>query len=160
MNPTTLRIGFVSTRLAGQDGVSLETFKWADVLEQLGHDCFYFAGECDRPPDRSMVVPEAHFHHPEVARLNHDLFDRLHRDAETIRTLRKLSDLLEDKLKAFIERFEIDLLVAENVLSLPMNLPLASALTLRIAETSSPLASYGLEGTTTLKPGVLRNNAS
>ena len=26
-------IGFISTRLAGTDGVSLETAKWADVFE-------------------------------------------------------------------------------------------------------------------------------
>ena len=44
------RIGFISTRFAGTDGVSLETSKWATVLERLGHECFYFAGQCDRPP--------------------------------------------------------------------------------------------------------------
>ncbi|MDX1564879.1 MAG: glycosyltransferase family 4 protein [Phycisphaeraceae bacterium] len=142
MNRPSLRIGFVSTRLAGHDGVSLEAFKWADVLEQLGHDCFYFSGECDRPADRSMVVSEAHFQHTQVRRLNHDLFDRLHRDADTIRTLRKLSDHLQEKLKTFIERFGINLLIAENVLSLPMNLPLASALTLLIAETGLPTVGH------------------
>ena len=53
------RIGFVSTRFAGTDGVSLETAKWAEVLEGLGHTCFYFAGELDRPQERSRLVPEA-----------------------------------------------------------------------------------------------------
>ena len=32
-----LHIGFVSTRFSGTDGVSLETEKWADVLENMGH---------------------------------------------------------------------------------------------------------------------------
>ena len=32
------RIGFVATRLAGTDGVSLETFKLAHVLERMGHE--------------------------------------------------------------------------------------------------------------------------
>ena len=40
-----LNIGFVSTRFAGIDGVSLESSKWAEVLEDLGHLCFWFAGE-------------------------------------------------------------------------------------------------------------------
>lgn len=44
-------IGFISTRIAGTDGVSLETEKWAEVLEDLGHTCFYFAGEFDRPQE-------------------------------------------------------------------------------------------------------------
>ena len=30
------RIGFISFRLAGTDGVSLETAKWAEVLEEQG----------------------------------------------------------------------------------------------------------------------------
>src|SRR3990172_7896625 len=61
---THRRIGFVSTRFAGTDGVSLETEKWAAVLERLSHTCFYFAGQCDRPAERSRVVPAASFEHP------------------------------------------------------------------------------------------------
>jgi hypothetical protein len=37
-------IGFVSTRFAGNDGVSLEAAKWAEVLEASGHRCYWFAG--------------------------------------------------------------------------------------------------------------------
>ena len=37
--------GIVSTRLAGTDGVSLEAEKWANVFEEEGFTCFYFAGE-------------------------------------------------------------------------------------------------------------------
>jgi len=53
-------IGFVSTRLSGTGGVSLETAKWAEVLEEMGYTCFYFAGELDRPQDRSVFSPKAH----------------------------------------------------------------------------------------------------
>jgi hypothetical protein len=48
MAHSPLRIGFVSTRIAGTDGVSLEIQKWDDVLSGLGHECFYFAGLSDR----------------------------------------------------------------------------------------------------------------
>ena len=64
MTPSSHNIGFISTRFAGTDGVSLETAKWAVVLERLGHTCFYFAGECDRNVDRSFVIPEAFYRHP------------------------------------------------------------------------------------------------
>ena len=47
-----LNIGFISTRLYGVDGVSLETDKWAEVLESAGHHCFYFAGKLDHPPEK------------------------------------------------------------------------------------------------------------
>jgi len=54
-------VGFVSTRFAGTDGVSLESSKWADVFTKNGYACFWFAGQLDREPDRSFQVPEAHF---------------------------------------------------------------------------------------------------
>ena len=42
-----MRIGFLSTRLAGTDGVSLETRKWAKVTQRLGHQVFFCAGQLD-----------------------------------------------------------------------------------------------------------------
>ena len=36
MNTTPSRIGFVSTRFSGTDGVSLETEKWAAAFQQVG----------------------------------------------------------------------------------------------------------------------------
>jgi len=64
------RIGFISTRFAGTDGVSLETSKWASVIERMGHQCFYFCGECDRPLEISYVVPEAFYRHPSIDAIN------------------------------------------------------------------------------------------
>ena len=64
------RIGIVSTRLSGTDGVSLEAAKWEAVLERLGYDCFYLAGQLDRPPERSRLVPEAFYRHPDIDAIN------------------------------------------------------------------------------------------
>ena len=49
-------IGFVSTRFAGTDGVSLEAAKWAEVLDEAGHRCFWFAGELDKPAEISRGI--------------------------------------------------------------------------------------------------------
>lgn len=62
-------IGFVSTRFIGIDGVSLEAEKWSTVLEALGHSCYYFSGQSDRPATRNYIVPEAHFKHADVERV-------------------------------------------------------------------------------------------
>ena len=67
---TLKNIGFVSTRLAGTDGVSLEAEKWAKILESISMNCFYFAGELDRPSNCSYLAPEAHFTHPEIDEIN------------------------------------------------------------------------------------------
>jgi glycosyltransferase involved in cell wall biosynthesis len=136
------RIGFISTRLAGTDGVTLETQKWANILTNLGHKCFYFAGECDTPSEISITVPEAHFNHPEISALNEDLFDNYTRSSETSGKIQSLRYLLKRRLYDFINKFDIELLIIENALSIPMNIPLGLALTELIAETSIPTIGH------------------
>lgn len=65
------RIGFISTRFAGSDGVSLESAKWAAVLHGYNHSIFWYAGRLDRPAEASMCVPEAFFAHPENEWIDH-----------------------------------------------------------------------------------------
>lgn len=137
-----MRVGFISTRLAGTDGVSLETRKWAEVLTGLGHACFCFAGESDWPEDRRRVVPEAHFQHPEVKSLNALLFGDDVRTPERSRKVQQLKEQLKGHLRRFVRDFELDLLIAENALAIPMNVPLGLALTELIAETGLPTIAH------------------
>jgi glycosyltransferase involved in cell wall biosynthesis len=136
------RIGFISTRLAGTDGVSLETRKWSNILTGLGHECFYFAGESEWPEERSYVVPEAHFNHPEIQALNVDLFDDYMRSPQTSQRIQALQWHLKAHLYEFIRTFDLRLLIAENALSIPMNIPLGLALTELIAETHFPTIGH------------------
>lgn len=129
-------IGFISTRIAGTDGVSLEIQKWADVMEALGLTCFYFAGELDRPDDRSYFAPEAHFTHPEIAEINKKCIGVTSRDRATTQKIHELKGTLKDHLYAFVEKFDIHLIVPENALTIPMNIPLGIAITEFIAETN------------------------
>ena len=135
MATPSCRIGIVSTRLAGTDGVSLEVVKWVSVLERMGHTCFFFAGECEWPASRSYVVPEAHFDFPEVLKVTSDLFDRHNRDPQTSKTVERLKNHLKEHLHKFVRDFGLRLLIVENALSIPMNIPLGLALTEMIAET-------------------------
>ncbi len=128
--------GIVSTRLAGTDGVSLEAAKWANVFEEEGFTCFYFAGELDRPPERSHLAPEAHFNHPKVQEIQEVSFGVTRRDRSLSQKVHELSHVLKDHLYAFIEKFDIGLLLVENALTIPMNIPLGTALTELIAETN------------------------
>jgi glycosyltransferase involved in cell wall biosynthesis len=137
-----MHIGFVSTRLAGTDGVSLEARKWADMLSSLGHRCFCFAGEVDWPPERSHVVPEAHFKHPEVRALSESLFGHRVRSSETSQAVQALKEHLKSHLYRFADSFAPDLLVVENALAIPMNVPLGLALTEFIAETETPTIGH------------------
>ena len=167
MTPSSHNIGFISTRFAGTDGVSLETAKWAAVLERLGHKCFYFAGECDREPNQSHVVPEAFYRHPEIDKLNQQAYSgswevtkearaehpemaHLHKDFFSIyvrppamtRRVNELKDYFKDHLYEFARRFELEILIVENALTIPLNLPLGLAITEFIAETGYPVIAH------------------
>jgi hypothetical protein len=122
------RIGFVATRIAGTDGVSLEIGKWAEVLERMGHTCFYIAGMSDRDPERLHIVPEAHFKHPAIEEINRECFGRQLRDLEVSRRIHETTWQIKQQLHTAIKNFRLDVLIAENCLTIPMNIPLGQAL--------------------------------
>lgn len=159
------RIGIVSTRLSGTDGVSLEAAKWSAVLERLGYACFYLAGQLDRPPERSRLTPEAFFGHPDIEAINtvafagtwdvtraadaehptirrRDYFSPYVRPPTVTRRIHDLRAYLKGELYAFIHDFDLDLLLVENALAIPLNLPLGLALAELIAETGIPVIAH------------------
>src|SRR5260221_2847965 len=142
VNNKHYRLGFISTRLAGTDGVSLETAKWAHILTALGHECFCFAGVTDWSSERSYIVPEAHFLHAEILAITADLFGNNIRTQHTSQRVQVLKDHLKAHLDKFVSRFQPDILIAENVLSLPVNVPLGLALTEFIAERGIPVIAH------------------
>lgn len=127
---------FISTRIAGTDGVSLEIGKWANVLEREGFSCYYFAGELDRPPERSYQVPEAHFTHPDIREIFQKSFGITGRDRAVSKKIYQLAIKLKDHLYDFVEKHDIQLIIPENAVTIPMNIPLGIALTEFIAETN------------------------
>jgi glycosyltransferase involved in cell wall biosynthesis len=155
-------IGFISVRFAGTDGVSLETAKWAQILEEMGHTCFYFAGQCDRSAERSMVVPHAFYRHPDVDAINKiayqgnwsarphpeiaglfkDHFSIYTRPPSTTRKIQEMKDDLKQHLYDFVRRFELELLIIENASAIPIHLPLGLAITELIAETGFPTIAH------------------
>ena len=136
------RIGFVSTRFDGTDGVSLETRKWAHVLEGLGQSVYYFAGISDQPKEISFVVPEAHFLHADVQEIANISYRSSTRPPKITKRIHELRGYLKDQLYKFIKKFDIELLIAENALSIPMHIPLGLALTEVLAETGIPVIGH------------------
>jgi len=131
-------IGFISTRLAGTDGVTLETFKWAKVLEQEGYKCFYLAGELETRSSRSYVVKKAHFNHPSIKKIAQACFNAHIRNSETTKEIHHIKERLKARIYRFIEKFKIDILILENCLAIPINIPLGIAITEVISESGIP----------------------
>jgi glycosyltransferase involved in cell wall biosynthesis len=128
-------VGFISFRFAGTDGVSLETGKMADVLKRWGYRCVYMGGELDTPPEDSFLVEETHFKYPAIREIYDECFGQASRPPELTKRIHEYRELLKQKLYEFIRKFDVDILVPENSLTIPLNLPLGLAITEIIAET-------------------------
>ena len=135
-------IGFVSTRFAGTDGVTLESSKWSEVLEESGHSCFWFAGELDRVRNKCFLVHQAHFQDEENVWVNEHIFGKKGRDVSVTDVIHALRKFLKRKIYEYVQEFEIDLLIVENALTIPMNIPLGLALTEYISETRIPVIAH------------------
>lgn len=135
-------IGFISTRFAGTDGVTLEAYKWARVLEGEGHRCFWYAGRLETPPESSQCVPEAFFGHPENLWINERIWGKTARSPLVTRRIRETSDYLKETLYDFLRRFDIRIMVLENVLAIPMHVPLGLALSELMSETHIPAVGH------------------
>ncbi|MHC4400994.1 MAG: glycosyltransferase [Planctomycetota bacterium] len=136
------RVAFVSTRIAGTDGVSLEIDKWADVLERMGFECYYIAGESDRPDDHTFIIEEAHFNHPEILDISNRAFEGERRTPQLTDDVMKMDAVICDKLRRGVEELGVDALIVENALTIPMNLPLGMALVAEIQEHGLPCVAH------------------
>ncbi len=136
------RIGFVATRFAGTDGVSLESEKWAKVLSRYQHDSYWYAGKQDRDASVSMTVPEAFFGNPDIISINQQVFGTLKRSPELTRKIYDISHYLKETLHEFVNKFGIDIVIVQNALCIPMHIPLGIALTNFIAETGIPTIAH------------------
>jgi EAL domain-containing protein (putative c-di-GMP-specific phosphodiesterase class I) len=101
-----MNVGFVSTRLSGTDGVSLETDKWTQLLHQMGHQVFHCAGELDDDsPGGSEMVPEMHFRHPDAVWVYEHSFGVEEAHPLLHGKIEEMARFLEEKIEEFVRRF-------------------------------------------------------
>ena len=131
---TANRVAFVSTRIAGTDGVSLEIDKWATVLEEMGIECYYITGESDRPAERTALIEEAHFNHPAILDIYREAFEMEQRTPELTERIFEMVNILRAKLAEAIRQFSVNTIIAQNALTIPMNVPLGIAIVAEIQE--------------------------
>ena len=136
-----MRIGMVSMRFAGLDGVSLESAKVAKVLTGSGHEVAWFGGELGVDFQPGLVVPEAHFSTPENEAIQQACFGSRATTAEVRSQIEATAEVVEEGLRRFIAEFDLDALMIQNAFAIPMQLSLAVALT-RVLETGMPAVAH------------------
>jgi glycosyltransferase involved in cell wall biosynthesis len=131
-----MHIGIISTRLNGTDGVSLEVEKWVKVLRRLGHEMFFCAGELGGYASGGTLIPQLHFDHQSIIAFSQRAFGEGKEDdgEKLVGEIYVTADKIRGPLRHFIRSNRLDLLVVENALTIPMNLPLGITLTGLIAE--------------------------
>jgi len=134
--------GFVSTRFAGTDGVTLETKKWVELLKGKGCDCYYMAGQLDTDPAISHLAPKAFFQHEEILEVQRELFVEKRRTPAISRRVAELKAELKAEVEEFHRRFNFDILVVQNAFAIPVNIPLGLALAEFVAETEIPTIAH------------------
>ena len=135
-------IGFISFRFSGTDGVSLETMKWATIMENMGYQCFFMAGELDVAPRASFLEEKLAFNHPKIKSIYDECFSNINRPKGLSKSIHTERKIIKQSIHDFINTYKIDLLVPQNCLTIPLNIPLGIALTEVIAETGIPVVAH------------------
>jgi len=134
-----MRALVVATRLAGTDGVSLESDKLTAALRRRGFDVAEAAGELDGP---GRLVPEMHFRDPRAQELGRRCFEADGDDPSLEADVRARAADISERLRDVLAAERPDLLVVQNAWAIPMQLPLAVALAEVVAESGVPTLSH------------------
>jgi hypothetical protein len=129
-----MKVGFVSTRFAGLDGVSLEAAKLVPAIEDAGHDVVWFAGELGDAFAPGVEYPPVHFDTPENAALQRRAFGSGGAQPDLEAEILELAAGLKPHIVRFLRDFDVDVAYVHNALSIPMQLPVAVALTQALVE--------------------------
>ncbi|NIP95983.1 MAG: glycosyltransferase family 4 protein, partial [Akkermansiaceae bacterium] len=105
-------------------------------------ECFYLCAHSDRPTEKTFLIPKADFSHPEIEEIHRFFFGSTTRNPALSRRVDELKLELKEELYHAIEHFQLDALIAENVLTIPMNIPLGLALIEVLFETAIPCIAH------------------
>lgn len=87
-------------------------------------------------------MKEARAAHPEIAELYKDFFSIYVRPPQMTRRVNELKEHLKEQLYIFANLFSLEVLITENALTIPLNLPLGLAITEFVAETGYPTIAH------------------
>lgn len=133
-----MRVGFLSFRIAGNDGVSLEAVRWKTVLKRLRHQVTLIAGELDQ---KGILIPDLHFTSPQIHRIHEAIVEENLPYKEVERQIFSWAGRIEGELRDVFRRYDFDRLIVANVFSIPLHFPLAVALERVITELEVPTVS-------------------
>lgn len=133
----SFNIMFISGKLGGTDGVSLEVDKWIESFISQGHKIFTLAGKYICPIENVKLENQFHiddirFDHPEQLEIeqevfpfiknNHPVIDHKKQPKEIIEKIESRGKEIAEIMLSYITENNIDLIIAENTNAMPMSM--------------------------------------
>lgn len=141
-----MNIGIIIGRIGGVDGVALETEKWIEVLQSMGHEIYIISGQFQERamnPERETLVPEMSFFSPESYWSQKKAFFQPETDPEElIEHLNLYSKVIYKKIIQWVHDQKIDLLISENASSLPSHLEMGMAINKAVKKLGLPTITH------------------
>jgi len=141
-----MNIGIIIGRIGGVDGVALETEKWIEVLQRMGHDIYLIAGQFENKkinPQFETLVPEMSFFSPQnVWEQKKAFFSPESKLNGLIDSLNDHTNIIYKKILKWTKKKKLDLLISENASALPSHLSMGIAIKKVIEKTGLPTITH------------------
>lgn len=132
------KVVFVSFRLKALDGVSAEAEKWISVFEEWGCEVHRVAGYIPDPGENDHVISELNFLDPQVESFTAKAFDGGQDRDKVELEFAVLEQEIRRRLLPVLDDISPDIIIAENIFSLPLNMPLSVVLCQYLEEAGIP----------------------
>ena len=136
-----MRIAMVGARFAGLDGVSLEAAKIGAALELAGHQLCWFAGDLGPEFTPGIAFAPASFDDAANVELQRLAFAGDDPDAVLARVA-ETTALIREAFENFLDLYDVDAVIVQNAWSIPMQLPLAVAISDVVKERGTPTVGH------------------
>ena len=141
-----MRIGIIIGRIGGVDGVALETEKWIEVMQRMGHEIFILSGQYEERPMNSSnetLVPEMSFFSPESFWSQKKAFFYPETNpSELIEHIDLYSKVIYKKILEWISEWNIELIISENASCLPSHLEMGLAIKNAVKKSGIPTITH------------------
>ena len=141
-----MRIGVIIGRIGDVDGVALETEKWIQILQDMGHEIYILSGRFHKSivgEDKETLIPALSFFSPECEwEQNRSFFLPPDDPSELIDHLHRISDNLAIRMFTWIMQNKLEILLSENASALPAHLTMGMAINKLVETTGIPIVCH------------------
>ena len=126
-----MKIGIIIGRIGDVDGAALETEKWIEILQEMGHEIFILSGRFKKTivgEKNETLIPSLSFFSPDCEwEQNRAYFLPPDEPSELLSHLYTISDGLAIRMFKWVMQNKIDTILIENASALPAHLTMGMA---------------------------------